>query len=185
MNNLNIKYVNSDLLKVPEWKATHILRPDLLVLSSSLLEFGFIQPIHVRKETMEIIDGSERFLLATNVAAISKVVGDMFPVVEHDCDQLEAMMLHLRLNRGRSSLVAKRVSWVIKRLKMSKRYSEKDFDNLLTMKQDELGLMLMGSLIKSRNIAEHTYSRAWVPIEAPAGTVDNGPSIESPPNPDR
>jgi hypothetical protein len=53
------------------------------------------------------------------------------------------------------------------------------------MKTDELEVMLEASIIKTRKISEHTYSRAWVPIEAPAGTVDNSPLVERPPNSDR
>jgi hypothetical protein len=54
------------------------------------------------------------------------------------------------------------------------------------MKGDELELMMDGSMIKHRKVPNHRYSRAWVPIEAPAGTVDKkSADIESPPNPDR
>ena len=183
---MKIEQIEMNRLSVPSWKATHILRPDLLVLSASLLEFGFIQPIHVRAETKEIIDGNERFLLATNVSEIKKKVGNKIPVILHDCDQLEAMMLHLRLNRGRSSIVAKRLSTIIRKLKASGKYDKDDFDNLLCMKTDELELMLSASVLKIRNIKEHTYSRAWVPIEAPANKKPEVVSfIESPPNPDR
>lgn len=182
---LNIKYVDASTLTVPDWKCTHTLRPDLLVISVSLLEFGFIQPIHVRKSTGEIIDGSERFKLATQVTRIKEKTQGKIPVIEHDIDKLEAMMLHLRLNRGRGIMVAKDVSRVIIKLKQSGKYDKHHFDSLLCMKTDELELMLDGSIIKTRKIPEHTYSRAWVPVEAPAGTVDSGPSIESPPNADR
>lgn len=182
---LNIKYINVESLKVPSWRATHILRPDMLVLSASLGQFGFIQPIHIRKSTGEIIDGSERFLIATNVKQMKEKIRDGIPVIEHDIDSLDAMMLHLRLNRGRGNVVAKPMSSIIKKLRLSGKYNLSDFESLLCMKADELSLMLDGSLIKSRNIQDHKYSRAWVPVEAPPGTIDSGPIIERPPNEDR
>lgn len=185
MEHLSIKYVNPGSLRVPEWKATHILRPDLLVLSASLSEFGFIEPIHVRKANGEIIDGSERFLLATSVKQIQNHIKDGIPVIQHNVDSLEAMMMHLRLNRGRGSIVAKNMSNIIKKLRLSGKYKVADMQNILCMKVDEMNLMLDGSLIKSRNIQEHKYSRAWVPVEAPPGTIDSGPIIERPPNEDR
>lgn len=185
MKKLDINYVRASELKIPEWKATHILRPDLLVLSASLMEFGFIEPIHIRSSTKEIIDGNERILLLSNISKISDIHGDFVPVIEHDCDSLTAMMMHLRLNRGRGNLVVKKVSNIVRKLKQSGKYSRNDFDSLLCMKIDELEVMLEASIIKTRKIAEHTYSRAWVPIEAPAGTVDNEPVVERPPNPDR
>jgi len=182
---MNINYVQINELRIPSWKATHILRPDLLVLSASLYEFGFIQPIHVRRETMEIIDGSERWLLASNISHIAKKIDNQIPVIFHDCDSLEAMMLHLRLNRGRGSLVAKKMSEIIRKLAMSGKFTKDDFDKLLKIGTDELELLRVGNLVKIRNIPEHTYSRAWVPVEAPSGSVDNGPHIERPPGSDR
>ena len=185
MNQIIIKYVDASKLVVPEWRATYILRPDLLVLSASLNEFGFIEPIHIRKETNEIIDGSERYLLATKNEQIKSVVGKTIPVIEHDIDSLTAMMLHLRLNRGRGLLVAKQMSKIIRNLKRSKKYDKTDFDNLLCMKQVELDLMLEPSILKHKKIHEHTYSRAWVPVEAPSAEKVETLSLERPPNADR
>ncbi len=182
---LEIEYVNFTELKVPEWKATHILRPDLLVLSSSLTLYGFIEPIHVRSSTGEIIDGSERYKLATTVKQIISVVGATIPIVRHDVDSLEAMMMHLQLNRGRGSVVAKPMSRIIRDLHRSRRYGRDDFNSLLCMKIDELELMIEGSLFKIKKLDQHNYSRAWVPIEAPPGTIDRGLVIERPPNADR
>ena len=77
------------------------------------------------------------------------------------------------------------MSNIIKKLRLSGKYKLPDFDSLLCMKNDELSLMLDGSLVKTRKISEHNYSRAWVPVEAPPGTIDSGLSIERPPNADR
>jgi hypothetical protein len=94
------------------------------------------------------------------------------------------MMLHLQMNRGRGDLVTKRVSGIVRRLHLTKAYSSKDFDAMLSMKIDELELLLEGSLIKQRNLVQHTYSRAWVPIEV-AGGFDETATTEGPPSDDR
>jgi hypothetical protein len=94
------------------------------------------------------------------------------------------MMMHLQLNRGRGVQQVRRVSSIIRKLSISKAYSTKDFARLLSMRVDELELLLDGTLIKMRKIPQHTYSRAWVPIEVPAGE-ETPVSIERPPNPDR
>ena len=63
---------------------------------------------------------------------------------------------------------------------------EKDFVKRFCMKFDELELMMNPTIIKQRKIPDHNYSRAWVPVEAPPGTVDKMPVVtEAPPNPDR
>jgi ParB-like chromosome segregation protein Spo0J len=180
-----IEEVDPSTLTIPDWRATHILRPDLLVLSASLVDFGFIQPIHVSANTGEIIDGSERYLLATNVKQIMETTGGTIPVVKHDVSRLQAMEMHLRLNRGRGSVVAKPMSLIIKNLVRSRVHNQKSLERVLCMKNNEYSLMIDGTIIKSRNIKEYTYSRAWVPVEAPPGTLDRGPVIESPPNADR
>lgn len=184
---MGIEYVDPRLLKIPEWRATHVLRPDLLVLSGSLIEFGFIQPIHVRRETMEIIDGSERFTIATTFPDdILDNTDGLIPVMFHDLSLQDAMLMHIRLNRGRGSLVASRMSPLIKTIRRTNAYSTKYLQTILSMGPEEMILMVDGSLIKTRKIKEHNYARAWVPIEAPSGKPDNSPiHIEKPPNPDR
>jgi hypothetical protein len=183
---INIEYVEPERLSVPEWRATYTLRPEMLIISASLSQFGFIEPIHARLATGEIIDGSERFLLATNVPQILRKSSGKIPVVFHDVDAIDAMMMHLRLNRGHSTVIAPRTSEIIRLVKRSGKYGASDFEDMLCMRAEELSLMLDGSLFKVRKIKEHNYARAWVPIEAPPGSVEpESFSIERPPNPDR
>jgi hypothetical protein len=186
MSNIKIELVTKGELHVPEWKSTYTLRPELLVISSSLMQHGFIQPLHARRETKEIIDGSERYNLFMEIDEISENHGELIPVIFHDCDKMEAMMMHMQLNRGKSVIVAAKMSKIIREMKRSGRYTNQDFDDLLCMKSDELSLMLDSSLLKVRKIKEHNYARAWVPIEAPSGKEEISRSFfESPPNPDR
>ena len=173
--NINIEYVEPSALSVPEWKATYTLRPEMLVISASLSQFGFIQPIHVRKATGEIIDGSERFLLATSIPQILRKSSGLIPVVFHDVDQIDAMMV-----------IAQKTSNIVRAVKRSGKYGVSDFEDMLCMRSEELSIMLDGSLRKTRKLKEHNYARAWIPIEAPPGSVgEESFSIERPPNPDR
>jgi len=184
--NIKIEYVEPSQLSVPEWKATYTLRPEMLVISASLSQFGFIQPIHARLATGEIIDGSERYLLATNIPQILAMSEGKIPVVYHDVDKMDAMMMHLRLNRGHSHVLAPKTSDIIRTLRRSGKYGISDFEDMLCMRSEELSLMLDGSLYKVRKIKEHNYARAWIPIEAPPGSLESSTvSIERPPNPDR
>lgn len=180
---MKIDFVEAHLLQKGDWHCNYILRPDLMVLSSSIAEFGLISPLIVRKADNSIIDGYHRWMLATSVEQIKNSIKTI-PVVFFECDSLEAAMMHLRLNRGRGTLVAHKVSKIVKELVVSKKYSENDLSQLLSMKYDEILLLLDGTIIKKNNLPEHKYSRAWVPIEAPAGTVESV-TIEKPPNSDR
>jgi hypothetical protein len=183
---INIEYIEPSRLSVPEWRATYVLRPEMLVISASLSQFGFIEPIHARLSTGEIINGSERYLLATNIPSILEHTGGKIPVVFHDVDKIDAMLMHIRLNRGHSHVLAPKTSEIIRTVKRSGKYGVSVFEDMLCMRSEELSLMLDGSLFKVRKIKEHNYARAWVPIEAPAGSVQpESVVIERPPNPDR
>ena len=177
--------VDIDDLVVPSWNATHILRPDLLALSASLAEHGLLNPIIVRSSTMQIIDGSQRVMLMRGNSNLRKI----FPEVDvrfMDISEVEAMALHVQINRGRGSIVAKKLSEIVRTLKRSRVFGPQDFQRMWSMRGDELELMLDGTILKSRKVKNHQYSRAWVPVEAPAGTVDSGQGIvEAPPGPDR
>lgn len=183
---MNIDTVSADQLIIPEWHATYILRPDMVALAASIGTYGILSPLVVRKDTNQIIDGSQRLKIILGNKHILKETDGKVPVNYVDCDEIDAMILHIQLNRGRGSMVAKRTSSIVKKLKRSKRLTEADFDRLFCMKMDELELMLDGTIIKHRDIANYNYSRAWVPVEAPANTIEAaGISIERPPNQDR
>lgn len=170
-------------LQSGSWQASHILRPDLLTLAKSLADFGFLSPLIVRKTDNSIIDGYHRWRIVKDDKHLSKLFTEV-PCMVIDCDSIEASLIHLRLNRGRGFLVADRVSAVVKGLVRSKKYSEEDLSQLLSISSDEFDLLIDGTILKRVNYPEHKYSRAWVPIEAPKGATDNV-VIEGPPNSDR
>jgi hypothetical protein len=183
---MKIDFAKIEDLHVPSWNTTHILRPDLLVLADSITSFGIQSPLVVRKENNSIIDGSQRHRLIAGNKSIAGLFNDGLPVTYVDCDELDAMILHVQMNRGRGEIVAKQLSSVIRLLKKSKKCDEQDFVKRFCMKFDELELMLNPTIIKQRKISDYNYSRAWVPVEAPPGTVDKVPMmLETPPNPDR
>lgn len=180
---MKVNYVAVGDLKKGDWHSNYILRPDLLTLSASIQELGFVYPILVRQEDNSIIDGYHRWMLVKENENFKNKFSEI-PCVYKSCDSLEAAMTHLRINRGRGNLVAHLVSKIIRNLLYSKKYTEEQIRTLLSMKYDEFELLLDGTIIKRLDIQNHKYSRAWVPIEAPSGTVDKF-ETERPPNPDR
>jgi hypothetical protein len=181
---MNVDFIPIDDLRYPDWRATYILRPDLMVLAASIGEFGLLNPLIVQQDTNIVIDGSSRLAVISQIASLR----DRFPtipVIFVDVDESQSMVLHVQMNRGRGFIVPHRLSAIVRKLRRVCGFKETDFRDKFAIKFDELELLLEGSFIKHRNIKEHTYSKAWVPIEAPAGVVDKAPiSIEKPPNPD-
>jgi hypothetical protein len=177
---------NYEELNIPEWNATYILRPDLLVLTAALMDYGVLSPLVVQKDGMNVIDGSQRLRAIRGNKHLSERFADGVPIHIIDCGETEAMALHVQLNRGRGNMVAHKLSRIVKQLKRSKAFSVEDFVARFCMKGDELELMLDGSIIKHRKVPNHRYSMAWVPVEAPPETVDKKEvTTEKPPNADR
>lgn len=183
---MEIQMIDIKDLVIPEWHATYIVRPDMVTLASSVMEYGVLSPLLVRKGDNTIIDGSQRVRIIGGNRHILKKVGSAVPVTMIDCDVVDAMLIHAQVNRGRGSLVAKNLSSIVRFIMRSRKYSQVDLERMLAMKSVEFDLMMDSTIIKQRDIQNYNYSRAWVPVEAPAGTVESAPmSIETPPGADR
>ena len=176
----SVVWIEPDKLKPAEWRVTHTLKPDIKVLAGLMIDFGWVSPIIVQKSSMTIIDGFHRWLCAQQEP--SKINGKV-PIVLVDVDDMDAMLMHVRLNRGRGEVVTKHLSNLVRSIVHSKKYSIEQIKDLLTMSNSEIAAMIDGTVIKQRKIKEHVYSRAWVPIEAPS--EPEMPSLERPPNADR
>jgi hypothetical protein len=184
VNNTEISLINPSLLKPATWRANYILKPDLKVLISSIEKYGLLSPIVVQKKSNVIIDGHQRVIAISQSKALTKQYSKSITCIELDISDLDAMILHVQINRGRGSVVAKRMSDIVKKIYQSRVYSMDELDEIFNMTVQESDMMLDGSLVKMRKVKEHAYSSAWVPIEAPAKSSDKI-ALEKPPNEDR
>lgn len=182
---MNVDMVNGGVLSAAEWRCTYVLKPDRKVLLESMRTYGWTSPIVVSSRDNVIIDGHERWMIAATDDVISNRDKGLVPVLWVDCDEIEAMLMHVRINRGRGQIQAKPLSTLLRRVVRSGAYEPVDFIKGLGMSTDEIDLLLEGGLIKQRKISTHKYSRAWVPVEAPKGAVIPAMTIERPPNADR
>jgi hypothetical protein len=184
LGNGQMEWVDASALNLASWRTTYILKPDLQVLARSLEDYGWLQPLVVQKNTNMIIDGSHRWQISCSLQKLLKITDNTVPVIFVECDEIEAMILHVRLNRSRGEVVAKKLSRIIQQVLRSRKYSENDIKRMLVMHMDEIDLMVDGTMLKDKNISAHKYSSAWVPIEAPSSAKDDALIIERPPNAD-
>lgn len=175
-----MEWVPAGVLRPASWRTTYLIKTDLEVLARSLEDYGWLQPIVVQKSTNVIIDGNYRWEISSNITSLSKDTKKMVPVIYVDCDDVDAMLMHVRLNRGRGSTQAKKVSRIIQMVSSSRKYPESHIKRIFNMHPDEIGLMIDGTLLKDKKISEHKYSSAWVPVEAPASTKEQAVVIERP-----
>lgn len=184
IGNGNMEWVDPSSLVEGDWRCTYLLKPDVEVLYRSLEEYGWLQPLVVQKKTRAIIDGHYRWEVASNIKKLKKSTRGLIPVIFVDCEDIDAMLMHLRLNRSRGDVLTKKMSRIIQFVLSSRKYSEQDIKFLFNMHADELDVMVDGTLLKHKKIADHKYSAAWVPIEAPASVKEQAVIIERPPNKD-
>lgn len=182
---MQIDWVKLESLRAPKWGSTYLLRPDKILLSQSLRESGWLQPLVVRRSDHTLIDGTKRWDLALSDDRIIKRYGQSAPVVYHDVDEIDAMVAHVRLNRARGNVHPVGLSALVKRILDSGKYSISDLTSLFVMTDDEIDLLVSEGLLKKKNWQAYEYSRAWVPIEVPAGSESDSVTFERPPNPDR
>ena len=150
-------------LKPAKWvSASYVVSPDYRRLTNSIIKYGILSPIICQKNG-KIIDGYHRWTVA-NEQNIKTV-----PVVVVDCDDVDAMLLHIDMNRSRGIVVAKYLSKMLRRVVASKKYTQNELQQKLEMTDDEFDVLVDGSLIKMRKIKQHSYSPAWVPIESTSG----------------
>ena len=174
-------------IRPSEWRANYVLKPDMRLLAASIRDYGWLAPILVRRADSTIIDGFHRWVAAQNDRQIRARDNDLVPVVQLDIDQVDAMIMHVRLNRARGQLVARPLSEIVRALMRSKKFENFDIARMLEMTSEEFELLSDGTLLKIRKISEHKYSAAWVPVEAPkpGSNIAANLTIERPPNKDR
>lgn len=179
----NVTWVPIKSLRPAPYRSTHLLKPDFRLLQLNLSECGWLSPLLVRVADSTIIDGFHRWVIAQDPKMV-KQLGPEVPILYQDVDEIDAMILHVRMNRAKGNIMAKPFSRIIQRVAVSGKYDDAQLMDVLCMSADEVDLMLDGSLLKKRKVSEHSYSKAWVPVEAPPDAV-NSPVIERPPSPDR
>lgn len=182
---MNIHDVPLSSLKAPSWGSTYLLRPEKMLLRLSMIESGWLQPLVVRLSDQTIIDGTKRWDMALSEDKFLNKYGKSAPVIYHDVDEIDAMVLHVRLNRARGNPHPVGLSALLKKIIYSGKYNEKDLSSILLMSDDEVDLLLSRGLLKKKNWEKYEYSRAWVPIEVPKNVEVETSFIERPPNPDR
>ena len=158
----HVKYtlLTVDKLKPFPHRATYMVKPDRRQLALSIRQHGILMPITVNSETLEVIDGTERMKVAIDLN-ISHV-----PVVFVEGDSVDMMLLHVTMNRYQSNVVNARLSKIVRAVLRSGKYEEDELRSKLGLTLDEFLVLQDGTVIRQRNIPEHEFSKAWVPVES-------------------
>lgn len=157
---MDIQHIAIADLKPYRYSTTYLVRSDFRSLTDSVRRFGLLNPLVVRKDTMEVIDGKYR------LSVLHADGAETAPCVVLDLDEADAMVLHVQINRYRAEVITKDLSKLVQRIMRTRKYSEEELMALFSTTMDEFYILLQGTVIRQRNIPEHTYSNAWVPVES-------------------
>jgi len=160
---MNPELVMIRTLKAPPWSSVYTLKPEKRQIRASIKTHGVLSPVIAQTETNWIIDGKTRSEIALELGSTH------IPVVFVECGEVEAMILHVQMNRYRGEVVARRLSQIIRRILVSGAYDADSLQAKLGMSYDEFDVLADGTILKQRKIPAHAYSAAWVPIESATG----------------
>lgn len=184
MKMMNMTARRPDELRPAPWATSHVLRPDERLLADSLTVHGWLMPLVVTRDGL-VVDGNQRLRMVLSDPKVAAALPDKIPVNVVEVDEVDAMLMHMRLNRGRGLVVAKRVSGLLNEVLAAGRYERQEVRKMLCMTPEEFEVLCDAVYVKLKAVSQHQYSRAWIPIEAPKpGQVTSAMEYEYPVNPD-
>lgn len=155
--NVNELYPNN-------WNPNVVMNAELKLLEESILLYGWIHPVIVNVNGM-IIDGYHRWFLNKTSTKLLKKYDGMTPCVVLDIDDKEAIMMTVRMNRAKGVHAALKMRDIVQSLTDDYGASREELKKKMGMTDGEINLLYDGSLLKKRNLQDHKYSKAWVPVE--------------------
>lgn len=159
----DIQWINVEKLKPNHWNPNVVFNAELDLLKQSILKTGWIQPILVSRDNI-IIDGFHRSELAKD-PDLMREYGGLVPCAVLDLDEAEAMLMTVRINRAKGTHVAVRMSDLVNSLIDDFSYTEEYIAESIGATKSEVKLLRAGTLLKSLDLKNYKYSKAWVPIE--------------------
>lgn len=162
---MSIRWLPADDLVANSYNPNRVFSPELKLLEANILAIGWVQPILVNTEGV-IIDGFHRWVLSRESPAFQARWKRMVPCAVLDIPREEAMMLTVRMNRAKGSHISVDMSALVKRLVNEHGLSKQAIAEGIGGTQDEVTLLLQDNVFKAKGVADHKYSRAWVPKES-------------------
>lgn len=141
-----------------------VFNTELALLEESILENRWLHPIIINANGV-IIDGYHRHWLAKNSQKIMERDAGLVPCVILDIPDRDAMMMTVRINRAKGTHGAMPMRDLVRSLIDDYGVTPEEMVEKMGMTESEVGLLYEGSLLKKRNLQNHKYSKAWVPIE--------------------
>lgn len=159
----NITWLEPSELKANDYNPNVVFNAELNLLELSIVKHGWLHPLLVHKESMEIIDGFHRWSISQYSKKIKEAHGSKVPVILLDLTAPERMLLTVRINRAKGSHIALKMSALVHALVDTHGYSIEQVAKEIGGSKDEVELLLQDNVFKQKDTQNHKYSKAWKP----------------------
>ena len=154
-----VEWVDRDELSANGWNPNQMAKPERELLTTSLLEDGWTQPIVARPDRT-IVDGYHRWTLSAK-GPVRDMTGGMVPVVTlRDADEAQQRMSTVRHNRARGQHYVISMAEIVDQL-VELGVEPEEIMRRLSMEHEEF-IRLHERGVVERYGAED-FSRAWRP----------------------
>jgi ParB/RepB/Spo0J family partition protein len=160
----NVQWLDRELLQANDYNPNHVASPELRLLTQSILESGWTQPIVARvveDGRYEIVDGFHRWTVSGR-KEISALTNGLVPVVVINPDPAHQRMATIRHNRARGKHHVVRMADIVDELVNVYDVSPEDLKTRLGMDSEEVERLLMRGQMIERGASEE-FTPAWRP----------------------
>ena len=161
----HIQWLPASSLRANHWNPNRMHKQESKLLTLSILETGWIQPILANKTGL-IIDGFHRWRLAQDESALVARWGGLCPVATLDMPDDEAMAVTVRINRAKGSHVAVEMHRLVADLLTNWGWTRERVATSIGATLKEVDVLAQSGVFAARKTADHKYSPAWYPVEA-------------------
>lgn len=159
----DIVWIEVDKLKANDYNPNIVLTKELNLLKFSILKNGWIQPILIDRN-YEIIDGYHRATLVKQDKKLKIFTKGKVPCSILDVDEVDRMLLTIRINRAKGNHIAYKMSDVIHKLVNDYGVSIDRICQEIGATKKEVELLLEDNVFTLFDFDEESkYSNAWIP----------------------
>jgi len=161
----NIKWIDCDVLVANHYNPNRVMNAEMNLIERSILQTGWIQPILVNKNNV-IIDGFHRWTLSRLSVNLKERYHNKVPCAVLDVDDVEAMIITVRINRAKGTHLAFRMSEYVRELVEKHKVPIDKLATDIGATFDEVQLLMKSDVFEAKDVQNWTYSEAWFPAES-------------------
>ena len=157
----SITWIEREKLKPNLYNPNQVMKTELQLLKTSILEDGWTQPIVVNQD-LEIVDGFHRWTIS-DTPELREMTGGLVPIVTIEPDKENQMMSTIRHNRARGHHQLLRMQDIVRQL-LLEGYTSTQLGELLGMEEEEVIRLTMEDDLPEEISKKVTgFSKGWKP----------------------